>query len=68
MFYRRARRILDLLDRKWRTAKEIALELRCSVKTARKTLDFLVEKGLAEVTRIRTPGNWAKAYRRADGL
>jgi predicted ArsR family transcriptional regulator len=67
MFYRRARRVYELLDWKWRTAKDIALELRCSVRTARNTLNFLVEKGLAEVTWIRTAtGDWAKGYRRKD--
>jgi predicted ArsR family transcriptional regulator len=65
MFYRRARKIYDLLDSKWRTAKDVALQLHCSVSTARNTLNFLVEHELAEVTWIKLPyGDWAKGYRR----
>jgi transcription initiation factor IIE alpha subunit len=67
IFYRRARKIYELLDWKWRSAKEIALQLHCSVNTARKTLDFLVEKGLAEMRWGRNEQNdLMKVYRRVD--
>jgi predicted ArsR family transcriptional regulator len=70
MFYRRAYKAYELLDSTWRTTKDIALELRCSITGARNILNFLVKKGLVEEAWKRAPlsGRWVKVYRRKESV
>jgi predicted transcriptional regulator len=68
MFFRRARKVYDMLDN-WKTVKDVALELRCSTKSARNILRSLIDMGLVEEKWVKqglTSGRWIKVYRRVE--